>query len=424
MEKIYMNNNQRQKDGFFQSKIFYGLASLAIVSLLIVAAIVVVGFDKPSYAIPTVDEMPDTFITQEPTQEIVSDTKFTVVPYYVKSSNSSEDLIQVYCWQHKVDFRGNTTFGRGSAIADYGMLSLMAILDDDSNFMTPSGEAYNPALRTWMTQVAIWLYLNAYDLKEYGEVKPENALSCGGNLTAAGVCENDNDINNCTSDLCRINNARGVMVGDDPIYYTMNGKSTYTTDAPLLVDKIVPLVQQAIEGRKNPIKILKINMNDGVSLTSDNKYYQSNLVTINATPASSFNGYSVSFAGSPDGTFAVDLQGNKIDDLSNLSPGTQFYVRVPVDKVTNNNKVAKISVTGSFKALEGYLYTAEGAQTISAFRKLNTNVSAGKDLDLTYTPRVPDTGMSTAQTIYFIGLIVLLSGVGVIYANVKPAEQK
>ena len=38
MEKIYMNNNQRQKDGFFQSKIFYGLASLAIVSLLIVAA--------------------------------------------------------------------------------------------------------------------------------------------------------------------------------------------------------------------------------------------------------------------------------------------------------------------------------------------------------------------------------------------------
>ena len=32
--------------------------------------------------------------------------------------------------------------------------------------------------------------------------------------------------------------------------------------------------------------------------------------------------------------------------------------------------------------------------------------------------------MSTAQTIYFIGLIVLLCGVGIVYANAKPAESK
>ena len=36
----------------------------------------------------------------------------------------------------------------------------------------------------------------------------------------------------------------------------------------------------------------------------------------------------------------------------------------------------------------------------------------------------PDTGMTTAQTIYFIGLIVLLCGVGIIYANAKPVEEK
>ena len=32
--------------------------------------------------------------------------------------------------------------------------------------------------------------------------------------------------------------------------------------------------------------------------------------------------------------------------------------------------------------------------------------------------------MNTAQTIYFIGLIVLLCGVGIVYANVKPVEAK
>ena len=36
----------------------------------------------------------------------------------------------------------------------------------------------------------------------------------------------------------------------------------------------------------------------------------------------------------------------------------------------------------------------------------------------------PDTGMNTTQTIYFIGLIVLLCGVGIVYANAKPVQVK
>ena len=37
---------------------------------------------------------------------------------------------------------------------------------------------------------------------------------------------------------------------------------------------------------------------------------------------------------------------------------------------------------------------------------------------------VDDYGISTAQTIYFIGLIVLLCGIGIIYANSKPVENQ
>ena len=40
------------------------------------------------------------------------------------------------------------------------------------------------------------------------------------------------------------------------------------------------------------------------------------------------------------------------------------------------------------------------------------------------TDAADDTGMSKAQTIYFIGLIVLLCGVGIVYANAKPVESK
>ena len=69
-------------------------------------------------------------------------------------------------------------------------------------------------------------------------------------------------------------------------------------------------------------------------------------------------------------------------------------------------------------------YVAEDAQTIASVASIANNVNKGAEISLNYTPRVPDTGMSTAQTVYFVGLIILLSGVGIIYANVKPEESK
>ena len=55
---------------------------------------------------------------------------------------------------------------------------------------------------------------------------------------------------------------------------------------------------------------------------------------------------------------------------------------------------------------------------------VTNNKDVGSEFTIDYTPDIPDTGISAAQTVYFIGLIVLLSGVGIIYANVKPTEQK
>ena len=47
----------------------------------------------------------------------------------------------------------------------------------------------------------------------------------------------------------------------------------------------------------------------------------------------------------------------------------------------------------------------------------------GSGLEISFVGS-PDTGMNNAQTIYFIGLIILLCGVGIVYANAKPVEQK
>ena len=167
---------------------------------------------------------------------------------------------------------------------------------------------------------------------------------------------------------------------------------------------------------------LLINVADEISITQDEKYYQTSAVTVAGSPSDNFNGYELKINKAPEGTFAVDVNGNKIEDLSNLGVNDKVYFRVPVANVTEENKLIEFSVTGVFSTYNGYYYKHDGGQTISSVDVTPSNISKGEDISLDYTPKVPDTGMSTAQTVYFIGLIILLSGIGIIYANVKPEE--
>ena len=170
--------------------------------------------------------------------------------------------------------------------------------------------------------------------------------------------------------------------------------------------------------------MLKINKTDTISVTSDEKYYQTAQISVDGEE--NFNGYSVKLEAAPEGSFIVNANGNKLEDDNHMSGTDKFYIRVPVDKVNENNKIIKFSVTGSFTTLEGNYYFDEGNeyQTVAAVETVTNNVQTGAEIPLNYTPDVPDTGLSTAQTVYFIGLIVLLSGIGIIYANVKPSESK
>ena len=161
--------------------------------------------------------------------------------------------------------------------------------------------------------------------------------------------------------------------------------------------------------------------NDEISITDDEKYYQSSEITISNTPPGNITGFTVSIESAPEGTILVDENGQKLESMDNVS---KFYVRVPVDKVTEMSKTVRIKTTGTFRGYDGYYYRAEGAQTVSTvFTKDFTN-DASLEFTLNYTPDVPSTGMSMAQSVYFIGLIVLLCGVGIIYANAKPKSKQ
>lgn len=408
MEKIYMEENKKsrrsgnRKPGF---KLAFGSLALVLVAVL---GIVIASFSR-SYAVDTVtNRLPDTFTTAQVTKDLYSTggsgAGVHTAPYFTDGG------IQVFCLEHTIDFEGDTSYSKDEAIDDYGLLYLMANIYPNVNYDT----FLNDDLQSWISQIAIWMYLYENEKLTSGVVDPSSP--------------------NYISDeeIVEIKAARGVFIDDDfSVIYTGNpdtgGQSNVSVTAsdPLLYDKYIkPLVDAALANRTVVKPSLYINFDKNIAITQDDKYYQTSQVSVAGSPATNFNGYELVLDSAPSGTFVVDVNGNKIEDLKNMSVTDKFYFRIPVDSVTEDNKVVKFSINGSFRGYSGYKYTAPGAQTITGVSTEDTVYSNGAEIPLNYSPNVPDTGMSTAQTVYFIGLIILLSGVGIIYANVKPEESK
>ena len=427
MEKIYIENNkQNNNKNFLHSKSVLGTFALAIIAVI---AIVIVGVNQSSYAIPEVtNPLPDEFVTADIDDSETVNTSPVSHPVNPYRTTAEYGSLQLFCMQPSLDFVGGITYKKDAEITDYGLLYLLAELSSDEydkKFDKYTNQTLRKAVKNWTSQVAIWTYLND------SRVTPDTAVK---NYTfAAGVQE-------------KIIAAKMLTIANDTTCgdlfgYTVAGVCgdantiNSTTDATFYDTYVKSLVNEAISNKNTPNKVLRIVKNNTISVTSDEKYYQTSQISVvggdpDNKKSDIFNGYSVKLVAAPEGSFIVDENGNKLedDDLSDMFASDKFYVRIPVDKVNENNKNVKLSVTGSFTTLEGNYYIGKDEtkeyQTVAAVETVTSNIQTGVEIPLNYTPDVPDTGLSTAQTVYFIGLIVLLSGIGIIYANVKPSESK
>lgn len=406
MEKIYMeNNNKDRKQSFFQ-RLFQSNKSVVasfIVALVAVGALILVGFNQISYAINTVeDPLPDSFTTATLQTNIIgsagSGSTFAIWAY------ETSDGIPVFCLQHNTSFCENRPYSKGETISDPGLIYLMANLYNgtEASRIVKSGSV---EVDIWLTQTAIWVYQKLI-----------------GDATA-----------NLTDEQLQTIYAVSSMYTGSAVDLNVGNVTGPLYDAY----QIKGIIQEAINihnGKKDLQTFTMYKESDSLKITDDEKYYTTDLISVIGSVANSnlgsFDGYSLKISNAPEGTIIVNQNGEKITDLENMAVGTQFFVRVPVDKVTEENKQVTLTADGKFKAYEGNIYQGgtnrDGSpcQTITNVRTVSKVISDGLTFDINYTPDVPDTGMNAAQSIYFIGLIILLSGVGIIYANVKPAENK
>lgn len=402
MEKIYMENNQNNKKQSTFQQIFKSQLSKKLSSFMVLVSFfsfLLIGVTNVSYAavseIPEDTGLGDSFTTSEPGTEIISNSGFPVFMY------STSTGIPIFCLERDIDYRGGITMTKKERITDQGLLYVMAHTFPHVKFKDSKGEVFPDEVQTWITQATIWQYLY--------ETGAENNMSGSGsvvnieNIKSTVSLSWDGNVLGCRVDGC----AAGAS--SQATFY-----DTY----------IAPIVFNARQSNVTTNgKITMSLTNQEVSVTEDEKYYQTSLITVtNSDPSKLVEGsLEVEIKSAPDGTILVDENGQEIEDYKNL---TKFYVRIPVNSVSEENKVVQLYAKGTFRGYDGYYYRADGAQTVSTVFTTDVPTDTGLEIPINYTPEVPDTSMSIAQSIYFIGLVVLLCGVGIIYANTKPKQKQ
>ena len=433
MEKIYDESQQQKRQQQQKKKIkMDGVSMLSFaVAIFAVVSLVAAGVSGFSYALPeNVVELPPSFDGVEENSFYMYDplTKQAVdYHYYLKDGTTKVPLM---CLQRKVDFTPGkfTKVNENSSVAsdDVGLLYLLANLAPNGTITYPglsvSGDK-KTYLDFWVSQMTIWYYLNGKDDSNTGGTTGVD-MSQFPNVKWLGIGDEEIDLLPSAANTC-----------DNSSYclgYTDNSKTIYE-NATVNGKTIKQLVETAKTKTGIPFSISLSDGEGTITTDADKKFYFSPLYTVVSSIDNSvgeLKSYELTVTATDKdgksvdvGAVVTDKDGNVKENTTNLTPAelSTFYVRVPAEKVDKNVTV-HVGIMGNFRMYDGARYKVASAgesQEVTTVGFTTKSTPAGKDFDLA---PAPDTGINAGQTIYFIGLIVLLCGVGIIYANAKPAK--
>ncbi|MBQ6477419.1 MAG: hypothetical protein IJI43_03195 [Bacilli bacterium] len=421
MEKIYVDepqkNNKKSKWNLFNVSLglTFAVAFIAMVSILLV------GLSGQSYALDDDETAPETIHTNEISALIAmspTPSAFHEVEVYTATANN--ETFPVFCVESGVTYAGNHDLNRGDLIDDVGYVYLFSRLEHLS--MTDTDAAKNKYLKAWLEQTAIWSYIG--QITDAADTKTDDCFKKGTGAACYNEVQQANELYVCDGNPagCPKTQAQTVITSDDTFYEDFG---------------IVDIINQAIYYHNNNIDALSLTINKAGSeftLTEDGKYFRSPKLTVVASAgvedfAEVQDNYSLSLVSAAEGTYVEGIKdgvANRLNDLNDLSLSEykEFYVYVPKDKVNEQTKRFEVSVSGNFEIYSGYYYTGQGVQSVTRLKTLITSTDNAVPLEIVYSPDVPDTAMNASQGIYLVGLIVLLTGLGILYVNVKKQQNQ
>ena len=428
MEKIYMENNQNQKQTRQTKKTFNMLnvtvgLSFAIAFIAIASILLVVAF-KPSYSYERLDTLPGSVNAQTIDKYLIGngtrDTTFMFKLQYGGASGETSGTARGICLEYAVGYDGaGATLTQDGDIEDVGLIYLIQRLDEigaqiesdyssNNNFGCSGNTCSKEDIAAWVKQNAIW----AYQAQKKGVSQPE----VYGQIT---------DENSMTYfDYTGIQNS--TVVSRDRVtasteVYTCPGGDTWFNHYG-----VSTAVSEALtkEGSLDDVSITVSVANEGNSQwTESGDFYRTGKINVETLGASSS-----SVAASLNGIDNAKLYGcpasgdcSEIKDLTNISLTSydHFRIYVPKDAVSTEKKNVTLVFNYKFDVISGYYYKANGHQTVTMLGTLPKEVSKGLDFSIV---KVPDTATDISGTIYVVGLIVLLSGLGILYINVRKQK--
>lgn len=302
-----------------------------------------------------------------------------IVDYHTKTGD------KIFCIDRMTDYIPGATYTKTGEAVDNGIVYIIAHAQDyyNSNFENKGSNQNLEA--SWFTQVAIWKYQNANNFTSIDVNQKE-------------IIEENVQINETT-------------------YYTYSENALKLW---ILADKLVADAKKAGSGEVTIVSDLTFNYDGGHTVDKDNRIIKTNLISVQNNGSYSSIGLDLSKA--PAGTKVYNESGAELTaSINNIKADTKFYLTFPIDNLDNYTYNFNISATTSYSNYKGYKYTSGANQPVVLVTNEENPVMAALKLEGSH---IEDTASSASKVMYIGGLFILLCGVLIIYANVKPRKQQ
>lgn len=415
MEKIYIEENQKQK---MSAKLTASVGLSFVVAFVAIVSILFISMGGTTYSLDP-DDLPDTITTNDaqtaliPTASNAED--FETNPYSTTIGGATKTI---YCVESAIGYE-STTLNKGGSISDEGFIYLLtSIANLNVGSVTPSGsvsaEDAQKYIKSWLGQTAIWMYLgaiNAPNSKDVyggeGEPNTKDVYVPGNKSILYGV--NSIKVTQRMSEIGTITTSSGS-------FYSNSGLNA--------------ILDRAISAHgSSTVLSLDVSVDNPTSFVLKNDYLKSDKIKVKLGSSGLISDvvddYKIQLDNAPEGTkvYGVTTSGTE-EQITNLNKVSynkyqNLYVYVPANKVKQKVEFS-LEVFGSFNVYTGSYYTATGAQKVTTIDLTTKTKNDGVDFSIT---PAPDTGTDASSIIYIIGMVVLLSGLGILYVNIKNQKQ-
>lgn len=386
--------------------LFSGLLSIAAFGLF-------TNVNAESYI---VDSLPDTFTTREAgrvsnatdgsfTVDENKDavlTNVTIASLNGASGNNVIDYhtttgLKPFCIDRTIEYAPNKQYKKDAEITDYGIIYIienaenyyLQIPDPDSTVTVNATEDIAKKMElSWMTQIALWQYLDTQGTFV---------------LPSTGINPNITD--------------GTAITGSDNYYYSKRSAVLWAKATELATAAKTTYTYNPAD-----VSTIEFWFDGKYELNKDTKKIKTSLITPKEMSGMFLNSFnSLDLTKAPEGTKIYDENGTVLDSNKFNGP---FYLEFPIENVDNYSFDFDVTSTLSgYTYGEGYKYvTTDGNyQPLILVTRTSKNLTGAINFKGSY---IEDTASMISRSIYFIGFLILVAGVGMIYVNVKPNESK